>query len=225
MNRTIPLALCGLLAISMLTSGHAIQSNAALSPTTQGPVEGLERLLNGNRRFVRGESQTPNRSIERRQAVAGKQNPFAAIVTCSDSRLTPEFIFDQGIGDLFVVRLAGNTVDPIALGSLEFAIQALGANLVVVMGHERCGAVEAALKGGSLPGNLPAVVAPIKPACEGVEGADALNEAIRKNVELVAKHIAEENPVTAELRKTGKIQVVGMTYDLDTGEVTVTSKK
>lgn len=214
--------LASLVVGSALLMAQSHDAGHTPNPVSDSPTSALEKLVKGNIRFASGDSGHEHQGVDRRKAVANSQAPFAVIVTCSDSRLTPEFIFDQGIGDLFVVRVAGNTLDDVALGSIEYAVEHLGSNLIVVMGHERCGAVTAALKGGKLPGKLPAVVAPIKPACQNAEGDFALDLAVRRNVENMVRLLAERNPVTKKLRDQRELRVVGMKYDLDSGEATMT---
>src|SRR5688572_16994 len=118
------------------------------------PDEATKRLVYGNRRFVNGETQHPNQSAEHRLALAKGQAPFAVVVACSDSRVCPEIVFDQGLGDLFVIRVAGNTIGNVELGSIEYAVEHLHAKLVIVVGHEKCGAVGAAVKGGETHGHI-----------------------------------------------------------------------
>lgn len=181
--------------------------------------EALKKLMAGNKRFASGKTWKPNQSAKRRALVAKGQHPFAVVVTCADSRLTPEFIFDQGIGDIFVVRVAGNTVDETAMGSVEYAVEHLGAQLIVVMGHERCGAVDAAMKGGDLPGSLPAVVKPIQNAvarANTVAEALRLDQAIVENVRDVKVRLAQ-SPIYGGHVKHGHVKIVGMYYDLDSG--------
>jgi carbonic anhydrase len=154
----------------------------------------------------------------RRLATAKAQHPFAIIVGCADSRTPPELIFDQNIGDLFVVRTAGNLADDFALGSIEYAVEHLGARLIVVLGHSRCGAVAAAVESDHAPGHIGEIVKDIRPAVEAVraEGGDVLANAIRNNVDQVAKKINEK----AELGSlASSVRVVEAYYDLDTGKV------
>ncbi|MEW6386924.1 MAG: carbonic anhydrase [Thermodesulfobacteriota bacterium] len=178
-------------------------------------------LKDGNKRFVAAQFDNAKKSDVRRTEVAKGQKPFAIIVGCSDSRVPPGAVFDQGLGDLFVIRLAGNIVDDAALGSIEYAVEHLGAPLIVVLGHQRCGAVEAAVQGGKLPGHLPAVVNAIKPAVAKAKGrpGNLLDNAIRANVALVVAKLQSSAPILATAVREGKVKVVGAYYDLDTGKV------
>lgn len=216
-----------LLAAVALTA--APDTTAQHHDTMKGvaPDEAILRLMEGNGRFTSGEVTHPNQNANRRQQTARTQSPFAIIVTCSDSRVVPEFIFDQGIGDLFVVRVAGNTVDPLAIGSIEYAVAHLNSQLIVVMGHERCGAVSAALGEadghGHLDGSLPAVVEGIRPAVATAKGqtGDLLENAIKANVRNMVAKLSESNGPTAARVKAGSLRVIGMRYDLDTGSATI----
>ncbi len=124
----------------------------------------LEKLMDGNRRYQVTNQTYPHQTVARRQALRERQKPFAVILSCADSRVPPELIFDQGLGDLFVIRVAGHVVDDAVLASAEFAVTVLSVPLVMVLGHSQCGAVQAAIRGGELPGNLPKLVAAIQPA-------------------------------------------------------------
>lgn len=201
-----------LLAALLVGALPAIASEAKGIPAP----DALTRLERGNARAAAGRPRHPNISSARRLEVAKGQHPFAVVVSCSDSRVPPEVVFDQGIGDLFVVRTAGNVVDDVALGSIEYAVEHLGPSLIVVLGHERCGAVTAAIGGGEAPGHVAKIVEAIRPAVEStanVEG-DRVDAAARENVRRVAEAIESDAPV-AERHAT----VVGMLYDLDTGRV------
>jgi carbonic anhydrase len=202
----------------------------ATAPTAQAghgggmdPDGALSRLLEGNRRFIDAAPSHPNQDVARRALLAGGQEPFAIILCCSDSRVPPEVVFDQGLGDLFVVRVAGNVADEIGLASIEYAAEHLGVRLVMVLGHERCGAVTAAVKGGELPGHLPALMAALQPAVDGNHDphGDAVEGAMQANIELTARHLRESGPVLSGLVAEGQLKVVGARYDLDTGAVTV----
>src|SRR5437763_16489649 len=134
------------------------------------PTRALRQLLSGNNRYVAAQMLHPRQGVQRGQQVAPRQQPLAAILSCADSRVPPEIVFDQGLGDLFVIRVAGNTADDVALGSLEYAVEHLGVHLVLVLGHERCGAVQATYdmltKGEALPGHIAALAVPIVPAVQ-----------------------------------------------------------
>lgn len=201
-------------------AAHAAPHAVVHGPESQSA---LERLIQGNKRFVSGDVERPRQDAATRLELAGGQHPFAIVVTCSDSRLCPEFIFDQGLGDLFVIRVAGNTLDNVALGSIEYAVHHLHSRLVVVMGHEKCGAVSAAVAGGKLSGHLPHVVKPITPAAEKSKaaGSDALEFAIKENVRNMVRLLSEKSEPTASLVSSGELQVAGMRYDLDSGEASL----
>ena len=144
-------------------------------------------------------------------------------MSCSDSRVPPEIIFDQGLGDLFVIRLAGNILDDAALGSLEYAVEHLGVKYIMVLGHERCGAVDAAVKGGEIPGHIGSLVKAIQPAVEKVKNlpGDLLDNAVRANVTMVVQQLKSSGPILEELVKKGDLAIAGARYDLDDGEVKI----
>ncbi len=181
----------------------------------------LEELLEGNRRFFEERPVHPRSTAGRRSEVADGQDPVAVVLACSDSRVPPEILFDQGLGDLFVVRTAGNVVDDAALGSIEYAAAHLGVRLIVVLGHTRCGAVGAALEGGGVEGHLAAILdalaRPVEDARRG-EG-DAHDSASRRNIELSVAALKSSEPVLAPM--AGRLDVVGCYYDLDTGRIEV----
>lgn len=183
--------------------------------------QALQVLLDGNKRFAAMKQAHPNQDKDRRDEVRGGQKPFAIIVGCSDSRIPPEILFDQGIGDLFIIRLAGNIVDDTALGSVEYAADHLGTRLVVVLGHAKCGAVTAAAKGGEAHGHIGSIVQLIAPAVDRVRDAsgDLIDNAIKENARLVAATIASSKPILSKMVDEGKIAVVPAYYDIDTGVV------
>jgi carbonic anhydrase len=192
-----------------------------------GADEALKQLLEGNKRYASGHAKSPNRNATRRAELASAQHPIAVVVSCSDSRVPPELLFDQGFGDIFVVRTAGNIVDSIELGSIEYAVDHLGTKLIVVLGHERCGAVTAALQGGEAPGNIKSVVEAIKPAVEKGKAlhtghGEVLDSCIRSNVKQVAEKIRKTAPILSEKVEDGMLKVVGAYYDLDSGIVDMT---
>ncbi len=201
------------------------------TPTLRGPdpIEGasaLERLLAGNVRYVAELAQHPGETAERRRQVAQAQYPFAAILCCSDSRVAPEILFDQGLGDLFVVRVAGNVLDDELLGSLEYAVEHLGVHLIMVLGHERCGAIRAALEsvlaGAELEGHLGRLVEAIEPAIEEAPLTGDVWEAVAEaNLVRQARRLKTSLPILEEFVAAGELEVVAARYDLDTGWVTL----
>src|SRR5262249_51427848 len=185
--------------------------------------DALRRLLSGDKRFVAGKSEEPHGTalIERRHSLAKDQKPFAVIVSCSDSRVPPELIFDVSLGDIFVVRTAGEVVDSVALGSIEYAIEHLGTRLIVVLGHQHCGAVSAAVSGGTESGDIPDVLKAISPAVEETksQSGDAIDNAVRANARDIAKHLQTAGPIIARRVQSGEVKVVAAYYSLDTGQV------
>jgi carbonic anhydrase len=198
-------------------SGHRPES------TSISPDQAVVRLKIGNARFVAGQLLHERQDGARRKEVANGQKPFAVIVSCADSRVPPEIIFDQGIGDLFVLRVAGNLADNAIIGSIEYAVEHLGSKLVVVMGHERCGAVKATLEGGVPEGHIGSLVEAIRPAVAKVrgKGGDELDNAVRTNAKLVAEELRSSKPILEEKVKEKKLKVVAARYDLDSGVVEV----
>ncbi len=210
----------------------ATEAQAAESTRPQNADEALKALMEGNKRFVDSTKKGPGRSVKRRKEVAAGQNPFVAILACADSRVAPEILFDQGIGDLFVVRVAGNIVNPTNYGiqgSLEFGVLALGAPLIMVLGHSECGAVAGAIEalqnGTQFPGSINDIVQTIEPAVEKAKGekGDLLHNSIISNVQMGVDKLNNSDPVISDLVKKGKVKVVGANYDLKTGEVKLIS--
>ncbi|MBD2100466.1 carbonic anhydrase [Leptolyngbya sp. FACHB-261] len=198
-------------------------ANAQQRPRPVDPDASLKRMMDGNQRFVQQKRASPNQSQLRLQETAQAQYPFAAMLSCADSRVPSEIVFDQGVGDLFVVRVAGNVVTPETIGSLEFSSAVLGSQLIMVLGHERCGAVAAAVKGDPLPGRIGSFVETIKPAVERVRGrpGDAVENAVIANVQYQVSLLKENSVILAQLIRDGKLKIVGGRYDLDTGEVRI----
>jgi carbonic anhydrase len=200
---------------------------AAEEPSGMKPDEALKVLMDGNARFVATKATYPNQSAERRTTLAGGQHPIAVILSCSDSRVPPELVFDQGLGDLFTIRVAGNVADDAVIGSIEYAVEHLGSTLVMVLGHEKCGAVAATLDalktGGAVPGHLPSLVDPIRPAAlqANTQMGDALDLAVIGNVGNVVAQLKACEPVLGEMFGHEKIEIVGGRYDLDTGAVSI----
>lgn len=185
--------------------------------------QAIQKLIEGNRRFFLSRQSHPNQHSERRQELMKGQKPFAVIIGCSDSRVSPEIIFDQGLGDLFIIRVAGNIVDDIALGSIEYAVEHLGTQLVMVLGHSKCGAVTATVQGGDAPGHIASIVAAIEPSIEKAKKipGDLTDNTIKMNARHVTGQIQAAEPILAEMFRRGKIAVVSAYYDIDTGEVTL----
>ena len=186
------------------------------------PAVALQMLIDGNARFVTRLRQDPNQDLARVTAVAETQKPFAAILGCADSRFPAEIIFDRGIGDLFVCRVAGNVATPEEKGSLEFGTLVLGAKVIMVVGHESCGAVKAAVAGAPVPGQIGSLIDAIKPAADSTRllPGDRVENAVKANIVLQAKRV-KESAVISQLILQGKLLVVGGYYDLDTGAITI----
>lgn len=182
---------------------------------------GWDALVEGNRRYVEEKTTHPDQTPARRGEVAAVQHPLAVVLSCSDSRVPPELVFDQGLGDLFVIRVAGNVVDDVTLGSIEYAVEHLHVPLVVVLGHERCGAVSAAVAGGEAAGHIRALVERILPAVERVKDqpGDKVENAVRENVREVVNTLRASEPILSKGVLEGKLTLVGARYDLDTGVV------
>lgn len=221
-------ACCGagaMLGAAMLPT--AVQA-AAGKKTDLSPDQALAMLKEGNAKFV---TDSPVRSVtgrERRLEIARGQIPFAVLVSCADSRVPPELLFGRGLGELFIVRNAGNTVDTTALGSIEYAVAELGVPLIVVLGHERCGAVDAAVavveKNVSFPGSIGQMIEPIIPAVLRAKAAGAgpdglLDASVRENVRRVVTRLTQSEPILLDPLRSGKLKVVGARYDLDDGRV------
>lgn len=185
--------------------------------------QALKTLTDGNKRYASLKQKHPNQGLKRRAEVSKGQKPFAAIVGCSDSRIPPEILFDQGIGDIFVIRVAGNIVDDVALGSIEYAVDHLGTKLVVILGHSKCGAVTATVQGGEAHGHIGSIVKAIIPAVKKAKGkkGDLTDNAIRVNIDLVTKQVKTSAPILAKLVRAGKVKVVGAYYDIDSGLVEI----
>lgn len=192
-------------------------------PTRFTSDEALSMLMAGNERYVELNMAHPHQSEGRRQKLRDGQNPYAVVLGCADSRVSPTVVFDQGLGDLFIVRVAGNIADNIVLGSLEFAAAELRTPLIVVLGHAQCGAVGATLSGKELPGHLPAIAQAIQPAVDSVKDApgDMLDNAVKANARNVANQIRASEPVLAKLVRSGKLKVIAAHYDLESGRVEI----
>jgi len=225
----------GAVAATSLNLSGMLSVPSAIAQDCKRPEnadEALEALMEGNKRFVSSQKKGPRRAAKCRVEAAAGQNPFVAILACADSRVAPEFIFDQGIGDLFVVRVAGNIVNPTnygVQGSLEFGVVVLGAPLIMVLSHSSCGAVagaiEALQKDTQFPGSINDIVQTVKPAVEIAkkEKGDLLHNSTIANVQLGVEKLKTSDPVISDMVKKGKVKVVGANYDLKTGEVKLVS--
>ncbi len=195
----------------------------SLSALTQAQGDQIwNDLETGNRRFVAGKSESRD-LVSRRKELAKTQAPRVAVLSCADSRVPPELVFDKSLGDLFVVRSAGESADPLAIGSLEYAVEHLGTVAIVVIGHQSCGAVKAACSGGKAESpNLEAVVAPITASCKKVDKSkpETLDLAVRDHVHSVAQELLAKSVILKHAASEGKLTIIEAYYSLDTGEVT-----
>ena len=206
---------------------RALAQNAKAPPKPENvlsPDAALERLMNGNVRYVQGVSKRHDFSHEREPLRTG-QNPFAAVLSCADSRIAPEYCFDTARGDIFVCRVAGNFASDEIVASLEYAVQVLNTPIIMVLGHDACGAVDATAKsikdGTTLPGHLPTLVAAISPAVKAVQGesGDMLDNAIRRNVILNVEKLKTTGPILTTFVDNKKVRIVGGIYKMASGRV------
>lgn len=187
--------------------------------------EALERLQKGNKRFVEykglngeGSMKRAHQDLNRRKELTGGQHPFAIILSCADSRVAPELAFDQGIGDIFVIRVAGNVANTSSIASIEYAVAHLGVKLIVVMGHESCGAVTAAIQGGDNGYNLNHLLAHITPAVAAAQG-EPVNTVVKTNANLTAEQLRERSVIIENAVQTGGVRIVPAYYNLNDGKV------
>jgi len=213
--------LCGALGGAALAAGIAVASARPVSAqSTMMPDEALKAMMEGNKRFTEGRLQSLNEDLSILKAkTAEKQEPFAAVLSCADSRVPVEFVFDQSIGQLFVVRVAGNIATPEIIASLEYGVAVLGARLLMVLGHSNCGAVKATIDGKAVPGQIGALYAPIWPAVNAA-GND-LEAAVDANAKMQATLISRSSTVIAGAAKEGKLKVVAARYDIASGVVSL----
>src|SRR6266581_4780265 len=243
---------CCFIVVSLLCGNHFARAADPSHPDQPiiSPTDAISRLKEGNGRFTAGNPQHPHESVDernyiaansyenadtislgmtseqaakRRAELAKSQHPFAIILSCSDSRVPPEIVFDEGLGDLFIVRLAGNVLNDEGLGSIEYAVDILGARLIVVLGHQSCGAVDAAMKTiaakGKAPGHIQSLVTAIKPVVSSTPKGD-LDTMIKANVKHVVDALRSSTPILKARVESGDVQVMGGYYGLDTGAVT-----
>ncbi len=225
MSRRNVILMAGTGTLMASITGVLLKTEAANAETTSNitPDAALQKLMDGNRRYIQQKRTFPDQGRSRIVEVANGQHPFATILGCSDSRVAPEILFDQGMGDFFDIRIAGNFIDNVVLGNMEYAVVELGVPLLVVLGHERCGAVKAALDGKPVPGHIGSLVRAIKPAVYATKGlpGDAWDNAVRANVKMSVNNLKARSPILAKAIKAGTLKVVGARYDLDSGEVEV----
>ena len=195
---------------------HTGHGTAALSPD-----KALAQLMEGNRRYAAVHPKHPHQNTARRKELIAGQHPFACILACADSRVSPEIVFDEGLGDLFVVRVAGNIVDDAVTGSLEYAVEHLGTPLILVMGHNSCGAVTAATGDGEPSTHIQSLVTAIAPAVAEAKQrqGDLVSNAIEANVRLVVRQLSTSEPILSKAIAGGKLKIAGGTYQLSTGLV------
>jgi len=201
---------------------------AHLGQPSVPPADAISKLKEGNGRYTSGNLQHPGQTAGRRMELATSQHPFAIIVSCSDSRVPPEIVFDQGLGDLFIVRVAGNVINEEGLGSIEYSVDHLGTRLILVLGHQSCGAVKAARETiaakGKAPGHIESLVMAIKPAVEAT-AKDDLDTTIKANVKRVVEMLRSSTPILKAIVDSGDILVFGGYYSLDTGAVSFLNGK
>jgi len=248
---------CCLIVLSLVWGNHLAQAADPAHPDQPivSPAEAISRLKEGNGRYTSGNQQHPHESSDeraymaknsyenagmtflgmtdaqaakRRAELTKTQHPFATIVSCSDSRVPPEIVFDQGLGDLFICRVAGNVINDESLGSIEYSVDHLGVRLVLVLGHQSCGAVKAAKETiaakGKAPGHIQSLVTAIKPAVEATVNSD-LDATIKANVKHVADALRSSTPILKGKVDSGEMKVIGGYYNLDTGAVSFLDEK
>ncbi len=213
--------LCASVVLGTYSAVSASGTAHAAAPSLSAEAA-LKELQQGNAHHVQHQYTHPHQTGSRRNELAGGQHPHAVILSCADSRVPPEIVFDQGLGDLFTVRVAGNIAADAEIASIEYAVEHLHTPLVVVMGHQSCGAVGAAIEGGEAPGHLPALVHAIQPAVEKARKlpGNLSDNAVRLNVEAVVEQLRRSQPILAHAVAAGRLRIVGAVYSLDRGTVT-----
>jgi carbonic anhydrase len=207
---------------TLLVAAVCGASTAAAPQALPTADAALRELKAGNDHHAAKHYQHPHQTAARQRELSSGQQPHAIVLSCADSRVAPEIVFDQGLGDLFDIRVAGNIAGDPELASIEYAAEHLNTPLLVVMGHQKCGAVTAAAETGEAPGHLPSLLAMIRPAVDQARGrpGDLIDNAVRINVENVVRQVRSSKPVLAELIDRGHLTVIGAVYSLDTGRVT-----
>lgn len=214
-----------IISLAILSAVYAVHhvAFAGEDPLTTSS-SALSNLTTGNKKFVLGRVTRPNSNLKRVEETAKGQKPFACVLACSDSRVSPEILFDQGLGDLFVVRVAGNVADTDEIGSIEYAVGHLHAPILVVMGHTKCGAVTAVAEGAELPTNIKRLVDNIEPAVErsrktGLVKAELVAHAVRENVAQSISDVLRRSEEVRHLVGSGKLKIYGVVYDIETGKM------
>jgi len=209
-----------LLLFALVSSVAASEEKSSISGD-----QALQMLMDGNARFASGNATHPNQSEERLSDLVSGQHPFAVVVGCSDSRIPPEIIFDQGLGDIFVIRTAGEVMDNVTIASIEYAVEHLNVPLVLVLGHDGCGAVTAAVNGGEVPGHLNSLVGFIRPAVEEAKAAGSEDQLLENSIDCNVKNVVDEirtcQPILSEAVEEGNLTIVGACYHLDSGIVEI----
>ena len=225
------LRVLGATTAALAFAGTSAAKDVKAPPKPQNVVSSdaaLERLMKGNKRYVEGEMRQHDFKRER-EALVGGQNPYAGILSCADSRIAPEYAFDSGRGDLFVCRVAGNFANDDTVASMEYTVAMLNTPLIMVLGHDSCGAVEATIKSlkdnVTLPGHLPSLVSSLAPAVKAVSGqpGNSLDNAIRQNVRDNVAKLKSATPILSAAVEQGKLKVVGGIYRLKDGRVEMIS--
>jgi carbonic anhydrase len=209
-----------LVAAALLTPARMLGGE---SSQAAAKAEGIVTLQGGNDRYLSGNLKSKDFTSERSEQAAG-QHPYAIVVTCSDSRVSPEILFDESLGRLFVIRVAGNVIDPVVMGSIEYAVEHLHSETVLILGHSSCGAVSAALAGGTVPENIGAIIQRIQPAVDAAKkkssDADEVKKAsVSENIALQMTSLTRGSEIVREAVKEGKLTVAGGLYDITTGKV------
>jgi carbonic anhydrase len=206
------------LALTLVAAARAADTGPSVTPD-----DALTRLKEGNARYVAEKPIHPNQDSARRAAITNSQAPFAIVLTCSDSRVAPELLFDQGLGDLFVIRNAGNVLDDQVLASMEYAVEHLHVGLIVVLGHEKCGAVSATVAGGKVPGHIHNLVEAIEPALEKAANlpGDKVDNTVRIHAQRSTDILVHVEPILSEAVQEHKLTIVAARYELGSGRVEI----
>lgn len=223
MNKRSSFAAYKLLLV--LISAFLFSCKNSPEPVAQTEASPLEKLLNGNQRFASYHPIHPDETASRLKEVSSAQHPFAVIVCCSDSRVPPELLFDQGLGDVFVIRTAGNIISGVEMGSIEYAVEHLGVKLVMVLGHERCGAVKAFVDGGEAPGHIKDIIDSLKEEVEiksvALDDKNRLDDCVKANVIHGVRQLQTQSEILKQKEHKHELQIVGARYDLDEGKVSL----